>query len=144
MGPNGWRSVTVNSDYAQSTLSDVVYVELPEVGDKVSKGEQLGVVESVKAAGDITRRPVARLWQSTKALRMPLELVNQDPFGAGWLVRIKLDDPAELDDLMDAATYKSLVESNGFLAQRFINQRARVGGLSGTSTVTGITPALLA
>ncbi len=104
--------VTVGiSDYAQSTLSDVVYVELPEVGDKVSKGEQLGVVESVKAAGDIYAPASGTVVAVNEGLEDAPELVNQDPFGAGWLVRIKLDDPAELDDLMDAAAYKSLVES---------------------------------
>ncbi len=104
--------VTVGiSDYAQSTLSDVVYVELPEVGDKVSKGEQLGVVESVKAAGDIYAPASGTVVAVNEGLEEAPELVNQDPFGAGWLVRIRLDDPAELDDLMDAAAYKSLVES---------------------------------
>jgi len=104
--------VTVGiSDYAQSTLSDVVYVELPEVGDKVSKGEQLGVVESVKAAGDIYAPASGTVVAVNEGLEEAPELVNQDPFGAVWLVRIRLDDPAELDDLMDAAAYKSLVES---------------------------------
>ena len=104
--------VTVGiSDYAQSTLSDVVYVELPEVGDKVSKGEQLGVVESVKAAGDIYAPASGTVVAVNEGLEDAPELVNQDPFGAGWLVRIRLDEPAELDDLMDAAAYKSLVES---------------------------------
>jgi len=92
-------------------LSDVVYVELPEVGDKVSKGEQLGVVESVKAAGDIYAPASGTVVAVNEGLEEAPELVNQDPFGAGWLVRIRLDDPAELDDLMDAAAYKSLVES---------------------------------
>ncbi len=99
------------SDYAQSTLSDVVYVELPEVGDKVSKGEQLGVVESVKAAGDIYAPASGTVVAVNEGLEDSPELVNQDPFGEGWLVRIRLDDPAELDDLMDAAAYKALVES---------------------------------
>jgi len=104
--------VTVGiSDYAQSTLSDVVYVELPEVGDKVSKGEQLGVVESVKAAGDIYAPASGTVVAVNEGLEDAPELVNRDTFGAGWLVRIRLDDPAELDDLMDAAAYKSLVES---------------------------------
>jgi len=99
------------SDYAQSTLSDVVYVELPEVGDRVSKGEQLGVVESVKAAGDIYAPASGTVVAVNEGLEDSPELVNQDPFGEGWLVRIRLDDPAELDDLMDAAAYKALVES---------------------------------
>lgn len=104
--------VTVGiSDYAQSTLSDVVYVELPEVGDRVSKGEQLGVVESVKAAGDIYAPVSGTVVAVNEGLEDAPELVNQDPFGEGWLVRIKLDDPAELADLMDAAAYKALVES---------------------------------
>jgi len=68
-------------------------------------------VESVKAAGDIYAPASGTVVAVNEGLEDAPELVNQDPFGAGWLVRIKLDDPAELDDLMDAAAYKSLVES---------------------------------
>ena len=99
------------SDYAQSTLSDVVYVELPEVGDQVTKGEQFGVVESVKAAGDIYAPASGTIVAVNSSLEDAPELVNQDPFGEGWLVRVKLDDAGDLDDLLDVAAYQSLVEA---------------------------------
>ncbi len=101
----------VASDYAQSTLSDVVYVELPEVGDQVTKGEQLGVVESVKAAGDIYAPATGTVVAVNDSLEDAPELVNQDPFGEGWLVRIKLDDAGDLDNLLSADAYKALVEA---------------------------------
>jgi len=99
------------SDYAQSTLSDVVYVELPEVADEVSKGDQLGVVESVKAAGDIYAPMSGKIVAVNGALEDAPELVNQDPFGEGWLVRVKPSNPAEWDDLMTVEGYKAVVDA---------------------------------
>jgi glycine cleavage system H protein len=98
------------SDYAQSTLSDVVYVELPEVGEQVSKGNQVGVVESVKAAGDIYAPVSGEVVAVNDALEDAPEIVNQDPFGKGWLVRIQPSDPDEWDSLLDVDAYKKVVE----------------------------------
>ena len=98
------------SDYAQSTLSDVVYVELPEVGEEVDKGDQLGVVESVKAAGDIYAPMGGKIIAVNGALEDAPELVNQDSFGEGWLVRIKVSDEAEWDDLLTVDAYKKVVD----------------------------------
>ena len=96
------------SDYAQRTLSDIVYVELPEVGDAVTKGDQLGVVESVKAAGDVYTPVSGTIVAVNEALEDTPELINQDPFG--WLVRIKPSEPAEWEMLLDLEAYKAVVQ----------------------------------
>ncbi len=98
------------SDYAQSTLSDIVYVELPEVGDTVAKGDHLGVVESVKAAGDIYAPMSGEVIAVNEALEDAPELVNQDAFGEGWLVRIAPSEASEWDTLLDVAAYEKVVE----------------------------------
>lgn len=98
------------SDYAQDQLSDVVYVELPEVGDSFEKGDVLAVVESVKAASDVYMPVGGEVLEINEELEDMPELVNQDPYGEAWFVRIAIADPAELDDLMDADAYKAFVE----------------------------------
>jgi len=98
------------SDYAQDQLSDVVYVELPEVGDSYERGDVFAVVESVKAASDIYMPVAGQIVEINDALEDSPEVVNQDPFGEAWLVRITIANPAELDDLMDAQAYKAYVE----------------------------------
>ena len=98
------------SDYAQDQLSDVVYVELPEVGDSFERGDVLAVVESVKAASDVYMPVGGEVLEINEELEDMPELVNQDPYGEAWFVRIAIADPAELDDLMDADAYKAFVE----------------------------------
>jgi glycine cleavage system H protein len=98
------------SDYAQSTLSDIVYVELPEVGEALDKGEMMCVVESVKAAGDVYAPMTGEVVAVNETLEDAPELVNEDPFGEGWLVRIKPDDMDEWDELLDVDAYKEVVE----------------------------------
>lgn len=98
------------SDYAQDQLSDVVYVELPEVGDTFAKGDVFAVVESVKAASDVYMPVSAEVLEINEELEDSPELVNQDPYGSAWFVRISIVNPAELDDLMDAAAYQAFVE----------------------------------
>lgn len=98
------------SDYAQSTLSDIVYVELPEVGDSVEQGEQFGVIESVKAAADVYAPVGGVVVAINEALEDAPELINQDAFGEGWLIRVKLEDPAQWEDLLDADAYAKVVE----------------------------------
>ena len=106
----GGEIVVGISDYAQSTLSDVVYVELPEVGEQVNQGGQLGVVESVKAAGDIYAPVSGEIVAVNDALEDAPEIVNQDPFGKGWLVRIQPTDDSEWEGLLDVDAYKKVVE----------------------------------
>lgn len=98
------------SDYAQDSLGDVVFVEVPEKGKNVKQGEAFGVVESVKAASDIYAPVSGEVVEANEALADEPETVNKDPFGEGWLIKIKPSDPAEYDGLMDAAAYKEYAE----------------------------------
>ena len=97
------------SDYAQHSLSDVVYVELPEVGDTVTKGEALGTVESVKAAEDANAPLSGEVVEVNTDLENNPEWVNEDPFGRAWLIKIKPSDPDEWKSLMDAKAYEAYV-----------------------------------
>lgn len=98
--------VTVGlTDYAQDQLSDVVYVELPEVGDNFAKGDSYGVVESVKAASDMYMPLGGEITAVNEALEDTPELVNEDPYGKGWMIRFKASDPSEADGLLDAKAY---------------------------------------
>jgi glycine cleavage system H protein len=97
------------SDHAQGALSDIVYVELPDVGDAFDKGDAFGVVESVKAASDVYMPMGGEITAVNEDLEDMPELVNKDPYGQGWLIRFKPSDPAEFDDLMDGAAYEAMV-----------------------------------
>ena len=97
------------SDHAQESLSDIVYVELPDEGDILEKGDVFGVVESVKAASDVYMPMGGEIGAVNEDLEDTPELVNQDPYGAGWMIRFTPSDPAEFDDLMDADEYESFV-----------------------------------
>jgi len=94
------------SDYAQNSLSDIVYLELPSVGDRFGKGDSFGVVESVKAAADLYMPVSGEVIAVNEALVDRPELVNEDPYGEAWMVRVRLDDSSELDELMDADAYR--------------------------------------
>ena len=98
------------SDYAQNTLSDIVYVELPQVGETFAKGDQLCVVESVKAAGDVYAPLSGEVVAVNESLEDEPEIVNADPFGKGWLVRIKPTNSEEWETLLTAEDYKKVVE----------------------------------
>ena len=99
------------TDYAQEQLSDIVYVELPAVGEHFDKGEVYGVVESVKAASDNYMPVAGMITAVNEGLADEPQLVNTDPYGAGWMIRFKPDDPAEIEQLMDAASYEGFVSS---------------------------------
>ena len=97
------------TDYAQESLSDIVYVELPEVGDTLAKGEGFGVVESVKAASDVYMPVGGEIVAINTELEDAPELINQDPYGSGWMLRIAPSDPAEFDQLMEGSGYEAQV-----------------------------------
>lgn len=97
------------TDYAQRQLGDVVYVELPEVGRELGKGEAAAVVESVKAASEVYAPVSGRVVEVNGELPDRPELVNQDPEGAGWFFKIEIADPSELDSLMDREAYDAYV-----------------------------------
>ena len=94
------------TDHAQHELTDVVFVEPPKVGTRVKAGDQVAVVESVKAASDIYSPISGEIVGANSALSGDSSLVNSDPFGQGWIFKIKASDPAELNALMDAAAYR--------------------------------------
>jgi len=91
-------------------LSDIVYVELPEVGEAFHKGASFSVVESVKAASDVYLPVSGEIVEINEALEERPELVNTDPYGEGWLVKLVVQDAKELDELMDAEAYRQFVE----------------------------------
>jgi len=99
------------TDHAQDLLGDMVYIELPEVGRKVKAGEECGVVESVKAASDLYSPISGEITAVNEALATQPETPNKDPYGEGWILCIKPDDPAELNGLMNAQAYRDLIAS---------------------------------
>jgi glycine cleavage system H protein len=98
------------TDYAQSQLGDVVYVELPEIGRRVERGKEAAVVESVKAASEVYAPVSGEVVAVNDALAANPATVNTDPMGEGWFLKLRLDDPKQLDSLMDEDTYKRFVE----------------------------------
>ncbi len=99
------------SDYAQNQLGDVVFVELPEVGSKVEAGKNFGVVESVKAASDVFSPVSGTVEEINSKLTESPELVNKDALGAGWFIKVRPSNPADLDKLLDAQTYQKKIEA---------------------------------
>ena len=94
------------TDYAQDSLSDIVYLELPDEGDSFETGETFGVVESVKAASDLFMPIAGEIVEVNEDLADTPEVVNEDPYGAAWMVKIRLSDPDELEDLLSPEAYK--------------------------------------
>lgn len=101
------------TDYAQSQLGDIVFVDLPDVGATPEAGKPLGAIESVKAASDIYAPVSGEVVAVNGELRDAPEKVNADPHGAGWLVKVRLKNPAEIKALMDAAAYQASISSSG-------------------------------
>ena len=97
------------TDYAQGELGDVVFVELPETGTEISRGESFGTIEAVKAVADLFSPVSGEIVELNEALEDTPETVNQDPYDAGWMVKVKLSNSSELDELMDAATYEQQI-----------------------------------
>lgn len=97
------------TDYAQKQLGEIVYVELPELERSYASGDECAVVESVKTASDIYCPLTGEIVEINQMLAAHPELINQDPYGEGWLFRMQPDDEAELDELLDAAGYEELL-----------------------------------
>lgn len=97
------------TDYAQGELGDVVYVELPAAGTKLGKHDVFGTIEAVKAVSELFSPIAGEVIEINSRLDQEPALVNSDPYGAGWMIRIKPDDPAAVDSLMDAAAYTSRI-----------------------------------
>jgi glycine cleavage system H protein len=99
------------SDYAQDQLNDIVFMELPDVGAHFAKGVSFGTVESVKAASDLIMPVGGTVTEINTRLKDEPELINASPYGDGWMIKITVDDPAEADDLLDAAAYEAYCKS---------------------------------
>lgn len=98
------------TDYAQEQLGDVVFVQLPPLGETTAKGDSLGEVESTKSVSDIYSPVSGEVVAVNDELADRAELVNADPYGAGWMVELRLDDPDELDELLDADDYREVID----------------------------------
>jgi glycine cleavage system H protein len=99
------------SNHAQEQLGDIVFAEVPEAGRRVAKGQEAAVVESVKAASDVYAPASGEVTEGNSALADDPALINSDPEGQGWFFKLKLDNPAELDGLMDENAYRDFVAS---------------------------------
>ncbi len=97
------------TDYAQSELGDIVYLELPSVGDSATVGEAIGTIEAVKTVADLYSPVSGEVVEINEALQDASELVNKDPYGEGWLAKIKMENPGEADQLMSPEDYKKLL-----------------------------------
>jgi len=97
------------TDHAQEQLGEIVYIELPSIGEKVSKDGPFGVVESVKAVSDIYAPVSGTILDVNEDLAESPEAVNEDPYGDGWLIKVRVSDPADLDDLMDNDEYEQMI-----------------------------------
>jgi glycine cleavage system H protein len=101
------------TDYAQNLLGDVVFVELPPIGQSLVKGTEAATVESVKAASEVNAPVSGEVVEVNSALQDTPALVNEDPFGAGWFLKIRLADAADLESLMDENAYRDFVKTLG-------------------------------
>ncbi len=98
------------TDHAQKQLGDIVFVELSEQGKNVGQGEQLATVESVKAVGEVLAPVSGDVLEVNEALESTPDLVNKSPYEDGWVAVLRMDDPGQLDDLLDAGDYEDLIE----------------------------------
>jgi glycine cleavage system H protein len=105
-GQYGWIGIT---DYAQSELGDVVFVEIPTVGTKVEKGKSFGTIEAVKAVSDLFAPVDGEIAEVNAEVKDHPEIVNKDPYGRGWMVKIAITDLAQVSALLNVQSYKSLI-----------------------------------
>ncbi len=98
------------TDYAQDTLGEIVYIELPGEGDEITKGDPFGAVESTKAVSDLYAPVSGDVVEVNEALLDSPELINTDPYGEGWMIKVKVYDPGELGDLMNFDAYSDFIE----------------------------------
>ena len=105
----GEEAVVGITDYAQSQLGDIVYVECETVGDALEAGETFGTIEAVKTVSDLYLPVAGEVLEFNEELEGEPELVNKDPYGKGWIVKIKISDETELDGLLNADAYKAII-----------------------------------
>ncbi len=105
----GDKAVVGVTDYAQSELTDIVFVELPEIGKEIKKGEELCVVESVKSVSELYAPISGKVVNVNKRLDDSPETINESPYDDGWLVELEIKDKSEIDSLLDAESYKKMI-----------------------------------
>ncbi len=98
------------TDFAQSELQDIVYIELPEAGQEVAQGDSIATIEAVKTVTDLYAAVSGKIVKVNRELEKNPELINKDPYDSGWIVKIKISDPAELDTLLMPAEYKKVIQ----------------------------------
>ena len=108
---DGNEAIIGITDYAQNSLGDVVYVELPKAGDKFSTGESFGSVESVKAVSEVFTPVSGAIARINESLADEPEKVNSDPYGEGWMIRVLMSNPGEVDSLLTAAEYEDFTKA---------------------------------
>ena len=108
---DGSEAIIGITDYAQNSLGDVVYVELPKAGDEFAASEPFGSVESVKAVSEVFTPIAGVIVQINEALADEPETVNSDPYGLGWMIRLKMSNPGEVDSLLTAAEYEDFTKA---------------------------------
>ena len=108
---DGDQAIIGITDYAQNSLGDVVYVELPKAGDEFAANESFGSVESVKAVSEVFTPVAGTVGQINESLADEPETVNSDPYGAGWMIRVKMSNRAEVDSLLTAAEYEDFTKA---------------------------------
>jgi glycine cleavage system H protein len=105
-GENGYIGIT---DFAQSELGDIVFIEIETLGETIEKGEVFGTIEAVKTVSDMFMPVGGEILEVNPALGESPDVVNKDPYGKGWMIRIKISDPSELAELLDPEKYKALL-----------------------------------
>jgi glycine cleavage system H protein len=105
----GGRATIGLTDYAQSQLKDIVYVDLPEVGSEFKKGESMGVVESVKTVADVFSPIAGKVVEANHSLKDSPQFINEDPYGKGWIIKMEMKDKGELKELLSFKTYQDLI-----------------------------------
>ncbi len=100
------------TDFAQAELGDIVFVELPEIGEHLEKGEALGTVEAVKTVADLLAPVSGEVLETNESLEEGAEQVNKDPYGAGWMIKIRIDDPDDLQHLLGPEEYAELLANH--------------------------------
>ncbi|MGW8179580.1 MAG: glycine cleavage system protein GcvH [bacterium] len=106
---NGKEAEIGITDFAQHELGDIVFIEIETVGERLGQGEIFGTVEAVKTVSDLFMPLGGAITEKNEELDTTAELVNSDPYGKGWMIKVELDDPSEADSLLDAEAYKKLV-----------------------------------
>jgi glycine cleavage system H protein len=106
---NGDEAIVGVTDYAQNELGDIVFIEVETVGETLDKEETFGTIEAVKTVSDMFMPVSGEVLEFNEGLEQNPEIVNSDPYGKGWIIKIKMSDLSELDGLLDAAAYKELI-----------------------------------